>query len=154
MNTTEILETVRTLGRDKFLPRTTQYDTEGTFPTENYADLRDAGLLELVIPKAYGGMGVDYATYAQISAEMGYWCGATALTFNMHCSSMLWSGLLADDLPMTEEERNQHHARRGQIYAGVIEQGHIFAQPFSEPNSAAAAGRAPFGTEARAVDGG
>ncbi len=142
------------LGRERFLPRAAEVDQEGRFPTENYADLRDAGFLGLVIPEQYGGLGVGYEGYARISSELGYWCGSTALTFNMHTCSMLWSGPLADDLPMTDVQRQQHHERRAGIYAGVIEEGHIFAQPFSEPNSAAAAGKAPFGTEAKAVEGG
>ncbi len=150
----ELLGVTRELGRDRFLPRAAEYDRDGRFPTENYADLRDAGFLGLVIPREYGGLGVSYADYARISAELGFWCGTTALTFNMHTSSMLWSGALADDLPMTETQRRQHNENRSRIYAGVVEAGHIFAQPFSEPNSAAAAGKAPFGTEATAVEGG
>ncbi len=149
-----LIGTARELGRDRFLPRAATYDNDARFPTENYEDLRDAGFLGLVIPEQYGGMGVGYAGYARISAELGYWCGSTALTFNMHTSSMLWSGPLADDLRMTGEQRAQHDARRAAIYAGVIEEGHVFAQPFSEPDSAAAAGKAPFGTEAHPVEGG
>ncbi len=150
----ELLGVARELGRDKFLGRAAQYDAEGRFPTENYADLRAAGFLGLVIPEAYGGLGVDYAGYARISAELGFWCGATALTFNMHTCSMLWSGLLADDLPMSDGQRRAHESRRAAIYGGVIEEGHLFAQPFSEPDSAAAAGKAPFGTAAAPVEGG
>ena len=150
----ELIGIARELGRDKFVGRASEYDREGRFPTENYQDLADAGFLGLVIPRTYGGLGVDYATYARIAAEIGYWCGATALTFNMHTATMMWSGQLADDLPMTEQQRKIHHQRRGAVYAGVIEERHVFAQPFSEPNSAAAAGKAPFGTTATPVDGG
>jgi len=150
----ELMGIARELGRDRFLPRASAFDRAGEFPTANYEDLADAGFLGLTIPKRYGGLGADFATYAAVSAELGSWCGATALTFNMHTSSMLWSGSLADDLPMQDAERAQHERNRSQIYAGVIEQGHIFAQPFSEPNSAAAAGKAPFGTVAERVDGG
>ncbi len=144
----------RELGRDRFLPRAAEIDREGRFPTENFADLAAAGFLGLTIPTAYGGAGIDYAGYARISAELGYWCGATALTFNMHTATMLWSGLVADQLPMTAVQRQQHHERRAAVYAGVIEEHHLFAQPFSEPDSAAAAGKAPFGTTATPVDGG
>ena len=153
-NANELIGIARELGRGRFLARSAQIDREGRFPTENFADLKDAGFLGLTIPIEYGGLGADYATYARVSAELGSWCGATALTFNMHTSSMLWSGNLANDLPMTEDVRQAHHVRRRDIYAGVIEQGHIFAQPFSEPNSAAAAGKSPFGTSATAVEGG
>ena len=144
----------RELGRDRFLPRAADYDREGRFPTENYDDLREAGFLGLVIGEQYGGLGADFASYARIAAELGYWCGSTALTFNMHTCSMMWPGLVADDLAMTRQAREGHERNRAAIYADVIENGSVFAQPFSEPNSAAAAGRAPFGTEAKPVAGG
>jgi len=150
----ELLATAQRLGREKFLPRSAGYDREGCFPTENYADLHDAGFLGLVIPERYGGLGVEYGRYMEISAELGRWCGATALTFNMHCATMLWSSQMADDLEMTSEQRQNHEQRRIGIYKKVIEDGAIFAQPFSEPNSAAAAGKAPFGTTAKKVGGG
>jgi len=150
----ELLGIARELGRDKFLPRSAGFDREARFPTENYADLREAGFLGLVIPERFGGLGADYTSYALVSAELGRWCGATALTFNMHTCTMLWSSQMADDLEMTPEQRDNHEQRRAAIYARVIEDGAIFAQPFSEPNSAAAAGKAPFGTTARKVDGG
>ena len=149
-----LVATARRLGQKKFLPRSAKYDREGLFPSENYNDLRKAGFLGLVIPERYGGLGVDYARYMEISAEIGRWCGATALTFNMHCATMLWTSQMSDDLEMTPTQRKQHEKRRANIYKKVIEGGAIFAQPFSEPNSEAAAGKAPFGTTAKRVKGG
>jgi len=149
-----LVEVVRTLGRDRFAARAHRYDVEASFPFENYADLREAGFLALTIPRRHGGLGADYATYAVVSAELGRWCGATALTFNMHACSMLWSSRIADDLPMPAEERALHERRRARLYERVVGDGAIFAQPFSEPDSAAAAGQAPFGTTARKVEGG
>ena len=49
------------------------------------------------MPKKYGGLGADFLTYAMVAAEIGRYCGATALTFNMHVCSTLWRGVLADD---------------------------------------------------------
>ena len=149
-----LVELVRTLGRDRFAARAHRHDSEASFPFENYADLREAGLLALTIPKRHGGLGADYTTYTLVSAELGRWCGATALTFNMHACSMLWSSQIADDLPMPAEDRALHERRRARIYERVVGDGAIFAQPFSEPDSAAAAGQAPFGTTARKVEGG
>ena len=149
-----LVELVRTLGRDRFAARAHRYDSEASFPFENYADLREAGLLALTIPKRHGGLGADYTTYTLVSAELGRWCGTTALTFNMHACSMLWSSQIADDLPMPAEDRALHERRRARIYERVVRDGAIFAQPFSEPDSAAAAGQAPFGTTARKVEGG
>lgn len=133
--------------------RAFDYDTDATFPFENYDDLRVAGLLGLCVPEKYGGRGADFATYCIVAAEMGRWCGATALTFNMHACSALWTGSLADDLDMDDTQREAHEARRAAHYHGIVEDGKVYAQPFSE-GSAAAAGKAPFGTLAtRARDG-
>jgi alkylation response protein AidB-like acyl-CoA dehydrogenase len=88
-----------------------------------------------------------------VSATLGKYCGATALTFNMHACSTLWPGILADDLEMTAEQRAEHERHRAGHFARVVKEGAIYAQPFSE-GSAAAAGQAPFGTTATRADGG
>jgi alkylation response protein AidB-like acyl-CoA dehydrogenase len=150
----ELVGIARELGRDWFAPRAAQHDREASFPMANYADLRDVGFLGLCVPERFGGIGADFATYCLVSAELGTWCGATALTFNMHSCSMLWPGQMADAVQMTSGEREAHGRRIGGIYERVVRDGVIFAQPFSEPNAAAAAGRAPFETVARAVPGG
>jgi hypothetical protein len=149
----ELLTLAHTLGRDRFAPRAAQWDIEASFPFPNYDDLRDAGLLALCVPQAHGGLGADYASYMMVAAEIGRFCGATALTYNMHICSTLWTGLLADGIPMGEEQRAEHARRRALHFARVVKDGAIYAQPFSE-GSAAAAGRAPFGTTARKVEGG
>ena len=133
--------------------RAERYDREASFPFENYADMRKAGLLGLCVPEKYGGRGADLRTYAIVSATIGKYCGATALTFNMHACSTLWPGILADDLDMTPEQRAEHEQYRQLHFKRVVEDGAVYAQPFSE-GSAAAAGKAPFGTLATKVDGG
>lgn len=147
-----LIAKVRELG-PAFAARAERYDREASFPFENYDDLRDAGLLGLCVPEEFGGQGADFATYCIVSSEIGRFCGATALTFNMHACSTLWTGILADDLDMTSEERAEHNERRKLHFRRVVEDGAIYAQPFSE-GSAAAAGKAPFGTVAAKVEGG
>jgi alkylation response protein AidB-like acyl-CoA dehydrogenase len=133
--------------------RAERYDREASFPFENYADMRKAGLLGLCVPEKFGGRGADLRTYSIVSATIGKYCGATALTFNMHACSTLWPGILADDLDMTPEQRAEHEQYRQVHFKRVVEGGAVYAQPFSE-GSAAAAGKAPFGTLAAKVDGG
>ncbi|HEY1244423.1 MAG TPA: acyl-CoA dehydrogenase family protein [Hyphomicrobiaceae bacterium] len=143
----------RRLGKARFAPRAAEYDREARFPTENYSDMRDAGLLGISVPKAHGGLGAGYRAYMTTAAEIGRYCGATALTFNMHVCSCLWTGPLADDLDMSEEDRAEHVRRRAVHYARIVQEGAIYAQPFSE-GGAAAAGAAPFSTSTSRVDGG
>jgi alkylation response protein AidB-like acyl-CoA dehydrogenase len=148
-----LLELAATLGREQFAGRAARYDTEASFPFENYADLRAARLLGLCVPERYGGLGADFLTYCIVAAEIGRHCGATALTFNMHVCSTLWTGELADDLEMTAEQRAEHESYRTEHFRRIVQDGKLYAQPFSE-GSAAAAGKAPFGTTATKVDGG
>lgn len=149
----ELLTVANRLGREKFAPRAAQWDREASFPFANYEDLREAGFLRLCVPKEHGGLGADYPTYMMVAAEIGRFCGATALTWNMHICSTMWTGVLADGIPMTEAQRAEHVARRELHFQRIVHDGALYAQPFSE-GSAAAAGRAPFGTTAKKVDGG
>ena len=148
-----LLEIASDLGRNKFAPRAQQIDRDAVFPFENYADMHQAGLLRICVPEQYGGWGADFATYVMTAAEIGRHCGATALTLNMHVSSTMWTGFIADDLDMTAEQRASHEIHRAMHYKRIVEQGRIYSQPFSE-GGAAAAGKAPFGTLAHKVDGG
>ncbi|MEM7253745.1 MAG: acyl-CoA dehydrogenase family protein [Pseudomonadota bacterium] len=150
----ELIGIARELGREKFYPRAREHDESNQFPYANYADLTDAGFLGLTIPERYGGFGADFETYALVSAELARWCPPTALTFNMHACSMMWSSQMADDLPMDVAERAAHEEARAGIYAKVLNDGSLFAQPFSEPDSSAAAGKAAFATTATPVAGG
>ncbi|MFN8757589.1 MAG: acyl-CoA dehydrogenase family protein, partial [Tagaea sp.] len=148
-----ILALVGRLGREKFAPRAAKYDREASFPFENYADMREAGVLGLCVPTRFGGMGADFETYCLAAAEMGRWCGATALTFNMHACSALWTGPLADDLEMERHERDELERLRAGHYKRIVEKGASYAQPFSA-GSAAAEGKFPVGTIATTNDGG
>ena len=149
----ELIDKARRFGRRVLAPRAQKYDREASFPIENFRDMHPEGLLAICIPKDEGGLGADFVTYCLAAAELGRYCGATALSWNMHVCSTLWSGPLADDLPMSPSERAAHNARRRMHYRRILDRGAIYAQPFSE-GGAAAAGVVAFGTEARPVDGG
>lgn len=146
----EWLAKAHALGRDRFAARAAQWDQEASFPFANYDDLREHGFLELCVPVEFGGAGADFPTYMMVAAEIGRFCGATALTWNMHICSTMWTGVLADGIAMTDEQRAEHAARRQIHFARIVNEGKLYAQPFSE-GTAAAAGRAPFGTTAKKV---
>jgi alkylation response protein AidB-like acyl-CoA dehydrogenase len=149
----EWLAKAHALGRDRFAARAAQWDKEASFPFANYEDLREQGFLKLCVPTVFGGAGADFPTYMMVAAEIGRFCGATALTWNMHICSTMWTGVLADGIAMSEEQRAEHAVRRQIHFARIVNEGKLYAQPFSE-GTAAAAGRAPFGTTAKKVEGG
>ncbi len=149
----ELTALARGLGQNTFAARAGGYDRDARFPTENYADLAKAGLLGICVPKEYGGIGADYRAYALTAAEIGRYCGATALTWNMHVCSSLWTGPLADSVEMTSDERDEHERCRALHYARIVDQGAIYAQPFSEGGDAAAGAVAFATTATRVADG-
>jgi alkylation response protein AidB-like acyl-CoA dehydrogenase len=149
----DLIDRARRFGQQVLAPRAAAYDRDATFPFENFRDMHPEGLLAICIPKDEGGLGADFKTYCIAAAELGRYCGATALSWNMHVCSTLWSGAIADDLDMSPADRAAHRERRRLHYRRILERGAIYAQPFSE-GGAAAAGTVAFGTEARPVAGG
>lgn len=150
---TELTTLARTMGQTTLHARAPHYDRNASFPTENFRDFASNGLLGIAIPREHGGHGVDFKTYMLTAAEIGRYCGATALTFNMHVCSCLWSGFLLDAFEYDDAQRAAHNAAREKHYRRILDEGAIYAQPFSE-GGAAAAGAKAFGTTARKVEGG
>jgi alkylation response protein AidB-like acyl-CoA dehydrogenase len=149
----DLLALAETLGRERFAPRAARWDREASFPFDNYADLRAAGLLGICVPTAHGGLGADFTTYVMVAAELGRHCGSTALSYNMHVCSTLWAGAIADALEMTPAQRADHERIRALHFARIVGEGKVYSQPFSE-GGAAAAGKAPWSTRAIQCDGG
>jgi alkylation response protein AidB-like acyl-CoA dehydrogenase len=149
----EMTALARELGINKFSKRAAEFDRDARFPTDNYRDLKDNGLLALCIPREHGGLGADFKTYMLTAAEIGRYCGSTALTFNMHTCACLWSGDFSDAVKMDRKTRQQHKSRRDKHYKRMLEQGAVYSQPFSEGGSAAA-GTVAFSTSADKAEGG
>jgi alkylation response protein AidB-like acyl-CoA dehydrogenase len=147
----DMLHRINELG-PKFAERAPQHDRKASFPTENYNDLRAAGFLKLVIPTEFGGHGFTLGEYATIGAEIGKYCGATALTFNMHTSSMMWLRFMYDMDNLTPQERTAFKRMREIQFAKVVKDGAIFSQPISEGGANWTS--EPIKTNCRRVEGG
>jgi len=80
----ELIERARRFGRRVLAPRAEKHDREASFPIENFRDMHPEGLLAICIPRQEGGLGADFQTYCLAAAELGRYCGATALSWNMH----------------------------------------------------------------------
>jgi 3-hydroxy-9,10-secoandrosta-1,3,5(10)-triene-9,17-dione monooxygenase len=55
-------------------------------PDDTVADLREAGLLRLANPDAYGGYGFDYDTVLEVIAILGRGCGSTSWCYSVWSS--------------------------------------------------------------------
>src|SRR5512135_2509155 len=96
----ELIALARRLARERFAPRAERHDREASFPFDDYADLRTEGLHGLCVPERHGGLGADFETYCLVSEQLAHGSGSTALTFNMHCLTMLMMGPIAGDMAM------------------------------------------------------
>lgn len=68
----------------RFAERAAQHDRAGSFPFENFDDLREAGFFALTVPASHGGYEASLTTFLRAQEELAAGDGSTALAFNMH----------------------------------------------------------------------
>src|SRR5271168_5408915 len=129
----ELIALTRNLARERFASRAERHDREASFPFDDYADLRAEGLLGLCVSERYGGLGAGFETYCLVAEQLAQGDASTALTFNMHCLTMLMMGPIADDMAMPPAVRERHEKLRAAKFREVVEQGAFYGQPHSEP---------------------
>jgi alkylation response protein AidB-like acyl-CoA dehydrogenase len=72
--------------------RAAEHDRQGSFPHDNIADLRAAGLLGLVVPRSLGGGGAGLREASEVVGIVGGACASTGLVLAMQ---YLHHGMLA-----------------------------------------------------------
>ncbi|MDQ1257627.1 MAG: Isovaleryl-CoA dehydrogenase [Candidatus Hydrogenedentes bacterium] len=77
-------EMARKFSKNEIAPLAETLDVESRFPAENFAKMADLGLLGVVVPEAYGGVGQSILTCCVVMEEIAYSCPATALSFLVH----------------------------------------------------------------------
>src|SRR3954467_13588039 len=75
----ELQDTVRRLAHDKIKPRAREIDETGEYPQDLFEIFRDAGLLGLCIPEAYGGSGAGILGLTIAIEEVSKYSNAAAL---------------------------------------------------------------------------
>lgn len=83
MNTEARLEAVREIAKN-FKVRAYQHDIDGSFPFENYTDLRAVHFPALTIPKALGGAGISLVEMLRLQSEIAKNDGSTGLAIGWH----------------------------------------------------------------------
>lgn len=71
-----------------FAERAVAHDADGSFPFENFADLRASGLLALTTPEAYGGLGANEVEYVLTLERLAWGDASTALALGMSLSNL------------------------------------------------------------------
>jgi acyl-CoA dehydrogenase len=120
-------EMLRDLARDftrkEITPKADLYDRNGEWPWEIFHKARQAGLVNLNIPEAYGGLGASVLEECIVAEEMAYGCSGieTALLLNQLGATPL---ILAG----TEEQQARFLPR-------LAEDGQIISYCMTEPDA-------------------
>jgi acyl-CoA dehydrogenase len=85
--TTDWVSLARELGLD-FARRAADHDRDDSFVAENYAKLREAGLVSAGVPSELGGGGASHRELCAMIRELARHCGSTGLAFSMHTHSV------------------------------------------------------------------
>jgi butyryl-CoA dehydrogenase len=98
-----IRETARDFTDKEIVPRARENDRNCHFDTELIGKIADQGYLGAIVPREYGGAGLDYVTYALVVEEIGRGCSSmrtvVSVQTSLVCSSIVRWG--------TEEQKQQ-----------------------------------------------
>lgn len=73
-----------------FAERAPRHDREGSFPFENFEEMQRSGVMAAMIPRQFGGLGVESAFDMIVGVvRLGRADGSTAIAANMHIASGL-----------------------------------------------------------------
>ncbi len=98
-----IRETARDFTNNEIVPRARENDRNEHFDVELVRKIADQGYLGAIVPREYGGAGLDYITYGLIVEEVGRGCSAmrtvVSVQTSLVCSAILRWG--------TEEQKQE-----------------------------------------------
>jgi butyryl-CoA dehydrogenase len=99
-----IRETARAFTDNEIVERARQNDRNEHFDTELVSMLADQGYLGAIVPREYGGAGLDYLTYGIVVEEIGRGCSAMRTVISVQ-TSLVCSALLRWG---TEEQKQRY----------------------------------------------
>ncbi len=116
-----LVSRVDRLTRERIAPRAALYDQAGQNPVESWRELWREGFLGSAIPGAYGGLGLDMATYIAVIRTLARGCANTAMTVHMHSTVMRFIEALGTE------------AQKRRYFDEVTRHGKLFGSWGSEP---------------------
>ena len=72
------------IAQREIAPNIARWDREHSFPRELFTKLNDAGIMGIVVPEAYGGVGAGYVAYALAVEEIARVDAGSAVTLSVH----------------------------------------------------------------------
>jgi alkylation response protein AidB-like acyl-CoA dehydrogenase len=142
-----LVHRVGKLARERFAARAAHYDETATFPTEDFDDLRAAGLHAPTVPREHGGLGLgphrgDVFTLWMMTKELAKADLSLARCWEGHANSLvLLDGIATDE-------------QKSRWFPGIVDRGEKWVAWSGEPQARALGEKARFGTTVDRVEGG
>ncbi len=112
----QIVSLVREFVRRDVEPVAQRYDNEDIYPSELVEKMRQMGLFGITIPEEYGGLGLDYTTFALIFEELSKgWMSVSGVIGTHHIMSYIIASF------GTEEQKRRFLPRmaQGEVRGGL-----------------------------------
>jgi hypothetical protein len=84
-------DVAREVAQREIAPHIAEWDRAHAFPRALYTTLTEAGLMGMLVPEKYGGVGADHVSYALAIEELAKVDAGTAVTVSVH--SMICSAI-------------------------------------------------------------
>jgi len=127
---------VRELAQASVQPFAAEVDREHRFPEESVRAVAEAGLMGVLIPREYGGAGLDALAFAVCIEELAQACASTAVIVDVHTSVGTEPILLFGD----EEQKRRWLPR---LASGELLGAFALTEPASGSDAAALQTSAP-----------
>jgi alkylation response protein AidB-like acyl-CoA dehydrogenase len=122
------------VARTHLRPRAAEIDRQRLYPSGNLRELGNAGLLGLLVPVRFGGLGGSLVDLALVAEAIGWGCASTAMCFLMHSCGCALIGARASD---QQGEAWLRPAARGDAIATLAFSERVSGARFYEPEIAA-----------------
>ena len=115
-----ILEMVRRMSQERVAPRAAEIDEKDEYPWDLWTLFREGGLLRLVIPEAYGGLGADHTTVCLLVEELAK-VSAAAAHIVFTCASNISPVLIGGSEPLKARLLPRYAAEGGLAALAITE---------------------------------
>jgi alkylation response protein AidB-like acyl-CoA dehydrogenase len=110
------------------------YDEAAAFPDRDVQELRQGGLLGLMVPARLGGIEAGFEDYVRVAAALAAGNASTALIFNMHASVTGGLASIPDELARSLGATDSFPRDRDRILRAAVE-GSMYGVAITEPET-------------------
>jgi alkylation response protein AidB-like acyl-CoA dehydrogenase len=116
---------------ERMATRAGRYDQDAAFPQRDVEELREEGLLGLMVPARLGGMGAGFEEYVRVAVSLAGANASTALIFNMHAAVTGGLASISDEVARGLGARDSFFEARDRILRAALD-GAIYGVAITE----------------------